>query len=451
MSGKRALIVDDSTTAQYRLKKMLRAYDLDIDIVDSGEAALLFLAKHVPDVIFMDHQMPGMDGFRALQIIKSHPETAMVPVIMYTAKSGDVFTGQARALGALDVISKDTVDAVELSKVMSSIHIEPHAKPRADDEAPPTETLPRPVPLATADNSRRIELRIVQLEHAIDDSRRINAAQLIREMQKLRQGLKQELGALFDKHKTENVVSTTDAAITEQRTPWLTSLLLGLCIVLLVLLAWLGFQLRESLADLQTRQAPQEAQLSVLTDQLLDVQMDILGQQPSSPVPVSPAISTPNLDDFVWAFNQSGHLAFSSRLVDASTLIRLSEFVERLSRQDFRGTLWINLSIGNFCVLLDNYGLAQLPDAEVTLAQCLLLSEVYPLEGMASELVEDIQESLLRNPAVSRGDILVITNRIDHEAVGYPPRDAPLLAREWNQQAFNHHRMTVLLRPTVIP
>ena len=55
MTIKRALIVDDSTTAQYRLKKMLRRYPLDIDIVDSGEAALRYLARHAPAVIFMDH------------------------------------------------------------------------------------------------------------------------------------------------------------------------------------------------------------------------------------------------------------------------------------------------------------------------------------------------------------------------------------------------------------
>src|SRR5258705_13933460 len=108
MPSKSALIVDDSTTAQYRLKKMLRPFNLHIDVVDSGEAALRYLATNEPNVIFMDHLMPGMDGFRALQIIKSHPETAMIPVIMYTSKSGDVYTGQARALGALDVVTKDT-------------------------------------------------------------------------------------------------------------------------------------------------------------------------------------------------------------------------------------------------------------------------------------------------------------------------------------------------------
>src|SRR3954470_24213490 len=142
MPNKRALIVDDSSTAQYRLKKMLRGYNLDIDTADSGEAALRYLAHQSTDVIFMDHLMPGMDGFRALQIIKSHPETAMIPVIMYTSKSGDVYTGQARALGALDVVTKDTINAADLSKVMQAIHIyrdgdEPAPKAPAPEEIVP--------------------------------------------------------------------------------------------------------------------------------------------------------------------------------------------------------------------------------------------------------------------------------------------------------------------------
>jgi CheY-like chemotaxis protein len=62
MPNKRALIVDDSSTAQYRLKKLLRGYNLDIDTADSGEAALRYLAHQSADVIFMDHLMPGMDG-----------------------------------------------------------------------------------------------------------------------------------------------------------------------------------------------------------------------------------------------------------------------------------------------------------------------------------------------------------------------------------------------------
>src|SRR3954470_21328373 len=147
MPNKRALIVDDSSTAQYRLKKMLRSYSLDIDTADSGEAALRYLAHKSPDVLFMDHLMSCMDGFRALQIIKSHPETGTIPVIMYTSKSGDLYTGQARALGALDVVSKDTINAADLSKVMEAIHIFRNKKSTEEEtsetvEAEVIDTLP---------------------------------------------------------------------------------------------------------------------------------------------------------------------------------------------------------------------------------------------------------------------------------------------------------------------
>src|SRR5690625_2438463 len=128
MATKRALIVDDSKTAQFRLRKMLREYDLAIVAVDSAEAALSHLASNLPDVVFLDHMMPGLDGFRALQIIKSHPVTADLPVIMYTSKSGDLYASEARALGALDILNKDNVDAEQLQSVLSGIGIYPGAQ-----------------------------------------------------------------------------------------------------------------------------------------------------------------------------------------------------------------------------------------------------------------------------------------------------------------------------------
>src|SRR5690625_404943 len=113
MATKRALIVDDPKTAQFRMRKMLREYDLAIVAVDSAEAALSHLASNLPDVVFLDHMMPGLGGFRALQIIKSHPDSADLPVIMYTSKSGDLYASEARALGALDILHKDNVRSEE--------------------------------------------------------------------------------------------------------------------------------------------------------------------------------------------------------------------------------------------------------------------------------------------------------------------------------------------------
>ena len=76
---KTALIVDDSKSARVVLKKLLETHELSVDTVESAELALDYLTEHRPDVIFMDHLMPGMDGFEAVSAIKRNPTTATIP------------------------------------------------------------------------------------------------------------------------------------------------------------------------------------------------------------------------------------------------------------------------------------------------------------------------------------------------------------------------------------
>ncbi|HSX84607.1 MAG TPA: response regulator, partial [Cellvibrio sp.] len=123
MARRRALIVDDSKTAQVRLRKMLERFDLEVDTVLSAEEALGYLSYRQPAVIFLDHHMEGMDGLEALKIIKSNPGTALIPVIMYTSEQGDVYVGQARALGAIDILGKEVIKHANLEKVLGSLGI----------------------------------------------------------------------------------------------------------------------------------------------------------------------------------------------------------------------------------------------------------------------------------------------------------------------------------------
>lgn len=104
-----ALIVDDSESACRMLEELLRRHNMQAVSVHSAEKALEYLHNHKPDVIFLDHNMPGMDGLQAVRIIKGNPATAAIPVLMYTAREGEVYLGQARALGAVDVLTKDRV------------------------------------------------------------------------------------------------------------------------------------------------------------------------------------------------------------------------------------------------------------------------------------------------------------------------------------------------------
>jgi CheY-like chemotaxis protein len=140
MSAKRALIVDDSKSARVFLARALEKYDIDVDAADSAEAAIAYLSSNRPDVIFMDHLMPGMDGLQAVQAIKNNPRTATIPIMMYTSQEGELYLGQARALGAVGVLPKQ-IKPTDVSKVLFELHLVPDR--RTDEQTSFTPLNPR--------------------------------------------------------------------------------------------------------------------------------------------------------------------------------------------------------------------------------------------------------------------------------------------------------------------
>src|ERR1700746_3449532 len=70
----------------------------------------------------MDHMMPGMGGFQAVQAIKNNPRTATIPIMMYTSQEGELYLGQARALGAVGVLPKQ-IKPADVSKVLYQLHL----------------------------------------------------------------------------------------------------------------------------------------------------------------------------------------------------------------------------------------------------------------------------------------------------------------------------------------
>ncbi|AMN48179.1 hypothetical protein ACG33_13945 [Steroidobacter denitrificans] len=132
---KRALIVDDSRSARIILSRMLESYDLEVDACESAEQALEHLRHSRADVVFMDHLMPGMDGFQAVQAIKNNPETATIPVIMYTSQEGELYLSQARALGAVGVLPK-TINQSDVSRVLYQLHLLPDRRQEAPGVTP---------------------------------------------------------------------------------------------------------------------------------------------------------------------------------------------------------------------------------------------------------------------------------------------------------------------------
>jgi CheY-like chemotaxis protein len=122
MTARRALVVDDSTSARAFLTRILERYELAVDGVESAEQAIEYLTHQRPDVIFMDHLMPGMDGFQAVQAIKNNPLTATIPIMMYTSQEGELYLSQARALGAIGVLPKQTKHT-DVSKALDQLRL----------------------------------------------------------------------------------------------------------------------------------------------------------------------------------------------------------------------------------------------------------------------------------------------------------------------------------------
>ncbi|MFO7527702.1 MAG: response regulator [Marinobacter sp.] len=107
MSIKNALLVDDSKVARFALSKLLESRDMQVNMAGSAEEALEFLNSHErPDVIFMDHLMPGMNGVEATRAIKGNPDTAGIPIIMCTSRKSPSFTEEAKNFGVYNILTK---------------------------------------------------------------------------------------------------------------------------------------------------------------------------------------------------------------------------------------------------------------------------------------------------------------------------------------------------------
>lgn len=116
MTVKHVLVVDDSKSARFMLRKMLGKINLTADLAESGEDALVYLKNNQPDAIFMDHMMPGLNGLETVQKIKTNPQTAVIPVVMYTSQDSKEYEKNVISHGVLDILPKpastDSLSAV---------------------------------------------------------------------------------------------------------------------------------------------------------------------------------------------------------------------------------------------------------------------------------------------------------------------------------------------------
>ena len=85
--------------------------------IPSGEKLLLSLKKVRPDLILLDIDMPGINGYDAIRTVKSNPDTADIPVIFLTGKHDSDDELRGLSLGAVDYITKPFSQSILLKRV----------------------------------------------------------------------------------------------------------------------------------------------------------------------------------------------------------------------------------------------------------------------------------------------------------------------------------------------
>jgi len=102
----RVLVVEDSAINQLVVTSLLAALGLQSDVVADGTLALERLAAARYDLVLMDCEMPGMDGWEATRRFRAAEEGPRTPIIALTASSTEADMARCRACGMDDFLSK---------------------------------------------------------------------------------------------------------------------------------------------------------------------------------------------------------------------------------------------------------------------------------------------------------------------------------------------------------
>ena len=119
----KVLVVDDGAANRELIEACLADVECEVRLAENGPMALSMIEAVPPDLVLLDVQMPGMDGYQVCQRIKANPALRLVPVVMITALNQTDDRVKALESGADDYMSKP-VERVELvARVRSALRL----------------------------------------------------------------------------------------------------------------------------------------------------------------------------------------------------------------------------------------------------------------------------------------------------------------------------------------
>jgi CheY-like chemotaxis protein len=471
-----ALIVDDSRTARQVLRQLLTAHQLRVETAESAEDALEYLSTARPDVIFMDHMMPGMDGFQAVRAIKDNPATATIPIMMYTSQEGELYVGQARALGAIGVLPKQ-IKPVEVTEILQSLHLIPDDA-AAGTDAQAAGSQHQAGERTLADVSAKMDIadwselhhwltemlnqhsqslkedletsmrRVLDERRQNVPDRRLNTTDRRQGPRDRRQESTASNGISTDAGATPTTDTPLPPASPEPRAnPLVTTVMIGLGLLSAVLLA-MQLSTQRQLDDVTARNDELTAALKW--------QRNDRSQSDSAPEgywDTGPAARNSYLDflsAIEWSVNQAGGFEPGETPLGDSRVDWLDGLVARLRNIGFAGVIQIDTHVGEFCQVEDKNGTFSLAPEELPLLDCDRLG----LDAEEALRLSSRQSVRFANyvAALQKGSSNVISIEINPlgiaaPAAAYPPGLAGVTAGDWNRVARQNNRVQVALLP----
>jgi len=116
-TSKRILLVEDQEDGRRIVRDLLAASDYALIEAKTGEEGLALAEQERPDLILMDIQLPGLDGYEVTRRIKANPALSHIPIVAVTsyALSGD--EQKAYAAGCNDYVAKPFSPRALMAKI----------------------------------------------------------------------------------------------------------------------------------------------------------------------------------------------------------------------------------------------------------------------------------------------------------------------------------------------
>ena len=410
---------------------MLADHELRVETAESAEAALEFLGAHRPDVIFMDHMMPGMDGFQAVKAIKENPATATIPVLMYTSQSGELYVGQARALGAVGVLPKQ-IKPVEVQEVLRTLHLLPGSAPAFPARR-------------SGDSGGLPGLESVNAPADWSDLHRWLQQMLADQNRALRVDLESTVSRVLEERLPSRAVAVERSG---QVPFWPAGALIVTLAAVAATFVWLHLDSeakwrvanRQNLGLLAELNARRSSDVVEAGNTVTRSEQSRAGQSQRS-AGLAAALE--------WSVNQGASYPPDALPFDEVRLEKLTGLLDRLRALDFRGTVRLESHVGDFCQRQTRDETWVLATDDSPASRCDRVG-LLPEEARADSARQSVAfANYLAELALSGGPIRVELDPLGNAQplVTYPVQGDGLTAGEWNRVARQNQRVEVRLIP----